>query len=740
MDKEELKRLDKDLRNCCGQVPYTSFTLQFDRIKKVLDNFPHCECLREQCEKTQEDYQRLLSAFEVSKNGIEDPYRDDLLMSIINNIHIIYQDILMLNAIQEEPLLDAAAKRSFNVDLDQLEESVQRLYDHNEREKASTILFSAILVSRHWSNKRSQQFAELICGDTLQIEDACLMISAIMMSNLVIFDNEKFLCLANIYERAENIYVKERALVGWVFSVSPHGNYLTHEVCEKLNNLLLDKEIQAELQDMQKQIFFCMDAEADADIMQKNVFSKFTSNKAKRIIDLSNDIFDETGVEDIIHPEKEEEEVEKMEEGIQQMIQMEKAGSDIYFDGFSKMKSFAFFHVLSNWFVPFYKENPALHGLVEALDGSDKLLEGIEKNSPFCDSDKYSFAYALTMTLKSPTAAPVKEMLKEGLIFANDSAMRNGIGYTTYVRRMYLQDLYRFFRISHFREAFINIFSTEPDAPAFFLVSPAFSDRLMPGSLKSDSQQYPPISKNIMRFLVKRKNYVRLRTLFKKMGISSHDVEGLYAQTLTSFHNRDVMSRFDSIAYANILFREAPENPAVLNLVAKVYFVGEEYYLALGAYKDLYQLKPSYKIKLKMAYCLMEMDKSREAVKLLYELDYNYPNHLDILRPLAWGLVLRRDAEKAIPIYNKVMRLLKDKGEKPTVEDYFNQGIAYWCTDDKESASDSFCHIADIKKDFGAILSNNEAKHLVLYDIGLKDIALMGDMVLQKLKSRDGIK
>ena len=346
MDKEELKRLDKDLRNCCGQVPYTSFTLQFDRIKKVLDNFPHCECLREQCEKTQEDYQRLLSAFEVSKNGIEDPYRDDLLMSIINNIHIIYQDILMLNAIQEEPLLDAAAKRSFNVDLDQLEESVQRLYDHNEREKASTILFSAILVSRHWSNKRSQQFAELICGDTLQIEDACLMISAIMMSNLVIFDNEKFLCLANIYERAENIYVKERALVGWVFSVSPHGNYLTHEVCEKLNNLLLDKEIQAELQDMQKQIFFCMDAEADADIMQKNVFSKFTSNKAKRIIDLSNDIFDETGVEDIIHPEKEEEEVEKMEEGIQQMIQMEKAGSDIYFDGFSKMKSFAFFHVL----------------------------------------------------------------------------------------------------------------------------------------------------------------------------------------------------------------------------------------------------------------------------------------------------------------------------------------------------------------------------------------------------------
>lgn len=740
MDKEGLKALDKDLRNYWAQESYTSITLQFDHIKNVLESCPHCECLREQYEKVQEDYQRLLSAYEVSKIGVEDPYRDNLLTSIVDNIHLIYQDILMLNAIQEEPLLDAAAKRSVNVDLDQLEESVHRLYAHNDREKASTILFSAILVSKHWSKKISQQFVELICGDTLQEEDACLMVSAIMMSTLIIFDNEKYLCLADIYKQTENIYIKERALVGWVFSLSPHNNYMTAESHDKLIELWLYDTTQAELQGLQKQIFFCMDAEADANIMQKNVFSRFTDNKAKQIIDLSNDIFDETGVEEILHPEKEEEEVEKMEKGIQQMIQMEKAGSDIYFDGFSKMKSFAFFHVLSNWFVPFYKENPAVHGLVEALDGCDKLLDGIKENSPFCDSDKYSFVYALTMSLRTPTAAPIKGLLKEGLIFSNDSGMRNAIGYTTYIRRMYLQDLYRFFRISQFREAFINIFSTEPDAPAFFFLSPAFRKILMPRFSDTDNPLYPAISKNIMRFLLKRKDYVRLRALFKKMNTGIKDVEGLYARILTDLHHNDKYSIMDADGYAAELRNVASENPAALNLVAKVYCIEEYYDLALEVYKELYQLKPSGKTKLKMAYCLLETDESQEAVKLLYELDYNDPNNLDILRPLAWGLLMRHDADKALTMYNKVMKLIKEKGEKPTREDFLNQGIAYWCNDDKEAASDCFCQIVDAKRDFVAILSRNEAKLLEIYSIYKKDIVLMGDMVLRKLKARDGIK
>ena len=740
MDKEGLKALDKDLKNYWVQESYSSITLQFDRIKNVLESCPHCECLREQYEKAQEDYQRLLSAYEVSKNGVEDPYRDNLLTSIVNDIHLIYQDILMLNAIQEEPLLDAAAKRSVNVDLDQLEESVHRLYAHNDREKASTILFSAILVSRHWSKKISRQFVELICGDTLQAENACLMVSAIMMSNLIIFDNEKYLCLANIYEQTENIYIKERALVGWVFSISPHNNFMKKESHDKLTELWGYDTTQTELQDMQKQVFFCMDAEADADIMQKNVFSKFTDNRAKQIIDLSNDIFDETGVEEILHPEKEEEEVEKMEKGIQQMIQMEKAGSDIYFDGFSKMKSFAFFHVLSNWFVPFYKDNPALHGLVEALDGNDKLLDGIKENSPFCDSDKYSFAYALTMTLKTPTAAPIKELLKEGLLFSNGSAMRTAIGYNTYIRRMYLQDLYRFFRISQFREAFVNIFSTEPDAPAFFLLSPVFSKNLMPKFLETDSELYPAISKNIMRFLLKRKDYVRLKALFEKMNVGTNDVEGLYARILTCLHSHDKYSFCEAVNCVDELMVAARESPAALNLSGKVYCLGEEYDLALDAYKKLYQLEPSCKTKLKMAYCLLQTDKPHEAVKLLYELDYNDPDNLDILRPLAWGLLMRHDAAKAILIYNKVMKLLKDKGKKPTREDYLNQGIAYWCNDDKEAASDSFCQIADAKEDFGAILSKNEVDKLLNYNIYKKDITLMSDLVLQKFKARGGNK
>ena len=70
-------------------------------------------------------------------------------------------------------------------------------------------------------------------------------------------------------------------------------------------------------------------------------------------------------------------------------------------------------------------------------------MQSILENGPFCDSDKYSFALGL-FSIIDQLPDKIKEMLGNREAFGatvSDEEKSN----STYVRRMYLQDLYRFF-------------------------------------------------------------------------------------------------------------------------------------------------------------------------------------------------------------------------------------------------------------------------------------------------------
>lgn len=134
---------------------------------------------------------------------------------------------------------------------------------------------------------------------------------------------------------------------------------------------------------------------------------------------------------------------------------MQKAGSDIYFGGFSQMKRFPFFYHAANWFCPFYLEHPEISSTVDKLKDTP-LLTNILNNGPFCDSDKYSFTLAVASVI-SHIPANMREMFntKEALgQTVSDEDQRQ----PAYIRRMILQDMYRFFRLFHQRGQLVNPF------------------------------------------------------------------------------------------------------------------------------------------------------------------------------------------------------------------------------------------------------------------------------------------
>ena len=87
------------------------------------------------------------------------------------------------------------------------------------------------------------------------------------------------------------------------------------------------------------------------------------------------------------------------------MVNMQKQGADVFFDGFSQMKSFDFFNTASNWFVPYYEANPALYPLLEILEGDDTFLRTLKLSHSFCDGDKYSFSFCMAASLKGTLSA-----------------------------------------------------------------------------------------------------------------------------------------------------------------------------------------------------------------------------------------------------------------------------------------------------------------------------------------------
>ena len=149
-------------------------------------------------------------------------------------------------------------------------------------------------------------------------------------------------------------------------------------------------------------------------------------------------------MEDILDPDAADKRMEEAEKNINKILDMQKQGADIYFGSFKLMKRFSFFYTLSNWFTPFFMQHPGLSHLTKDLL-SNKFVLSIINKGPFCESDKYSFALGASSVI-SHLPQDVLKMVEN--IEDIDPAMKPDLINTPIFRRqVYLQDLYRFFKL-----------------------------------------------------------------------------------------------------------------------------------------------------------------------------------------------------------------------------------------------------------------------------------------------------
>jgi len=675
----------------------------------------------DEVERIEEDYRRMVEYISL---GYNDPERDNVYLGLLQRLYRTVSNMRMACLVcYSPPFMEALRLHSEHLRVTgQIREMLENyvtdvamlgLEDEAERRakerdvygkhnKMMQELFSRILVSSQWNSGDALFMEKILTSPMVDVADAQVIVSAIMLAAMNSFDMYKFTVLMYVYRNSKDEHLRQRALIGWVFALNSYpytadiGPVLFPECVALVSEACADDSIARELVDLQKQIIFCMDAEKDNDRIQKDIMPTLLKNSNLNITRFGIAEKEEDPMQDVFDPGASERAMEDMEASFRKMIDMQKAGSDIYFGGFSQMKRFTFFSSMANWFYPFFIKHADIAYTADKLGDSRFMLTLLE-NGPFCDSDKYSFVLAMSSIIdKIP--ANMREMLGSGdalgpAVSDIDKAS------PAYIRRMYLQDLFRFFRLFPQREYLATAFSSPLH---LFVAREIFRQEGLDKYMAE-----------LGSFLLKRKDDTSLACLID----SYHDDDDVKWLIIEGIYDMN-MSRPDlAMDKLDRVLELQPDNERATALLAKACLMQGEVDEAEEHYEKLCMLHPE-KTGYALNYCitLTEAGKYDEAVNMLYKLNYEHPESMEIVRVLAWGLLGQGKLEQAGKEYARLL----DSG-KATGNDYINAGYCKWFGGELSAAVDLFRKY----KEFGAAAAAAGNRAVPIEEVFLNDWAML---------------
>lgn len=624
------------------------------------------------------DYQLMADYW---RRGFKDPKLAELYDNLLRRMYSLYADIAGSYAIRHTPFLDSLAFRarvtardwSPQVIREGLESFVSdvalfglenrrsgELYSRHHREMVE--LFDYILTAGMWTEAYAAAMEEIVLSPTVDTNDQQLILSSVMLATMNMFDIAKFRMMVHVYQKATDEHVRQRALIGWALSMDTDVCLsLFPEAVKLVEKILEDENCCQELVELQKQLIYCIDAERDHRMIQDEIMPDLIQNQGFRIT--RNGIVEEQEDElnDILHPDKEEEKLERVEQSFLKMMDMQKQGSDIYFGGFSQMKRFPFFNEMVNWFVPFYLDHPDVSTAVRKFR-NNRFLSGLLKSGPFCNSDKYSFLLAFEQVINQ-IPENLREMMEQGEAAIHEMDTEE-IERPAYIRRICLQDLYRFFRIFPHRDAFRNFFDEQ------------HHDYMILSTEVFRSTQIETYFNEVTAFLIKRNHKTEANYMLNNYGENRRDFQ-YYMMSAHLGLNR-------TANYAKALELQ-PDNERAMSGYARALFIDGDYQKALDLYDQLLIQQPDKKsYLLNKAVCLTNLERYDESEKVLFRLNYEYADDTNVNRVLAWTLSSDGKYEQADKLYRQ---LLSDDLQP---EDLLNYGFCLWFSGHVDEAADCF--------------------------------------------------
>jgi tetratricopeptide (TPR) repeat protein len=588
-------------------------------------------------------------------------------------------------------------------------------------EKFHDSLFKFIWLSGKVGDQHLRLVRRINTSKTIQWHEKCLVVSALTLSLLDYFDQEKFILLSEFIE-AHEIQVYQRALIGLVIALIVYDQRLRFypDLLAKLKDLSLDETVRKDVEAILLQILMARETEKITKEFEEEVLPEM-KKVMPRLEDklelgnlLENDDMDDKnpGWQDLI------DEVPGLFERIEKFTRMQMEGGDVFMSTFSLLKHFDFFNRMSNWLVPFYPANPELNVLtVDDEQLSPRLLEGLEKAFYICNSDKYSFALnfqavpkqqrSMIVTYFESELEQMKEMVAEEQMLDQSLSSNN-------IMTQYIQDLYRFFKLYPNKDEFTDFFRTEIRFSRLFFYQSFFERENFTERLAAfyfDKNHYPEAIQ-VYSFIVGKGS--PKAEYFEKIGYSYQKMNR-YREAIEQYKKADL---FDA------------DRLWVMRKIGYCFIKLKEFESALKYLSDAANIHPEdVNIRIQIAQCYLNLNNFDESLQQFSKARYFQPDNLKVLRPIAYCQFVLGRLDQALESYEEIMH----RSDSPTPYDLMNHGHVLLCLGKRKEALEQY-----IKSQSGKFFSpglfmtafEEDIPHLLKNGIKEEEIPLLVDYLL----------
>lgn len=678
--------------------------------------------------------------------GVQDPERDkvyhklltsileladrvmDLLMEKHSGWHtyILKQELDRKQELTGKKVIATMDDLSFKRELDELidENRVSPGANEERRRELSMEIFRHLWLSNRYDEaENSLSSAILSCKEFLWHEKA-LYISGILLSGLRYWDEEKVHRLIDFVAEQEQ-EVSARAIVALVIMLYRYDDRIEFypNVIHRLKLLKDDLKLEQSFEKIALQLIRTRDTMEIGRKLQEDLMPEMAKLRPELEEKLKMEDISDEMLEGGRNPDWESvfSESDDLYKKVDEFMKLQMEGSDVYMTTFAHLKQFPFFNELTNWLVPFHKENPDLAEIyAERSDNfnPDIFVDGLIKTPFLCNSDKYSFILNLKHLpeeQKSMLSSAflmemegMQEMLEDEQLTSGDFARR-----TVFIQ--YIQDLYRFFKISPFKNEFEDVFDGKLDLYRTYFFREIMED---------DS-----IIRNIAEYLFEKEHYEEALDIFKIMLEAAPNERELLEKAGYCYQKLGNYRR--AIEYYTRISFTGEQNLWTLKNLGICYRKGNDYKSALEVYEKATVLQPDdTTIESLTGYCHLKLRNYTTALKHYFKIEYLNPGSQHILRPIAWCYFAMGELDKSEKYFQKVFEL------KPGYYDYINFGHVQWALGKKRDAIELYIQsLRDIEFEMVDFLKTMDEDRLLLIGNGIneKDIPLMLDYLHYRL-------
>lgn len=627
----------------------------------------------------EQNYQLMLQYL---TQGMADPDRDDVYSGLVCDIYTLLDSLVSYIDSRDNPSLYFSTIRYTKLNikgssLAELLEKSKALADKlslfalvsdqdngaeriANRAKAETLrseVFKRLWATPLLSRDEYEAVSTALADGAMSPEMKRHILSAIMLGMLEQYDGRKLELMMNAYLTDNDMKVTSVALVGILLSLWKYRSRpLSRHLGSLLDTIKDTPHWRTDLQTAFIEMIRARDTERINRKMRDEVIPSMQKIRPDMINKINDGSVDPEDASAMIENPEWQDILDKsgVSEQLKELTEIQMEGGDVMMTTFSQLKQFPFFNDISNWFLPFDPSHSSVEATMQQLD---VLGDMMSEATFFCDSDKYSFMFAISAMPEQQRSMMTSQLsAQKDAIYQN---MGNRDGNSTHhdVRRRavnsYMQNIYRFFKLFNRRNEFFDPFESGINLIAVKALADDFDDTDMLQVVAEFYFKLGYYSDALEVFTHLEDKLPGDAARYQKMGFCE-ERSGNYAKALE---------------YYNIAELLDAKSAWTLRRMASCAMAAGKRREALDYYRQLAGMLPD-DTKCAMLYgqALAENGMYDEAVKQFYKVEFLDEKSTKVWRPLAWTLFLTSDFKGAQRYYDKIIL------DNPTPVDYLNLG------------------------------------------------------------------